>query len=241
MGKRHDVEIQRARAAQDARTAVERGTSRKYIVDEHIFQIRSKAGSGNQCKGIFEVGLAGLPVEFRLRTRVHVALQQLLHASAAHSRQSLRQQETLIKATLPGFARVQGHGHQHRACHLRAHFGRARENRLHVRHHVQPAMVFQLDHQRPRSPTKQHRRATRPKCRIQSVAMRTHPLTFHHAVKWRPARRTMRRLHEVELPRALHAQVFETAAFDYAPTSDARRRKHHVSQAPPEFAARAHR
>lgn len=110
MGKRHDVEIQHARAAQDARTAVKRGTSRKNIVDEHIFQFGSKASSGNQCKGIFEVGLAGLPVEFRLRTRVHIAPQQLLHASAAHSRQSLRQQETLIKATLPGFARVQGTG-----------------------------------------------------------------------------------------------------------------------------------
>jgi hypothetical protein len=60
VGKRHDVEIQRPRATQDARTAVERGTSRKYIVDEHIFQIRSKAGSGNQCKGIFEVGQAVL-------------------------------------------------------------------------------------------------------------------------------------------------------------------------------------
>ncbi len=43
--------------AQDARTAMERGTGSKNIVGEHIFQIGSKVGSRTQCKGIFEVCL----------------------------------------------------------------------------------------------------------------------------------------------------------------------------------------
>lgn len=78
MGKGHDGEIQRPRVAQDARTAVERGTSRKYIVEVHIFLIRSKAGSGNQCKGIFEVGLVRPALNSECERRVHMPPQNTL-------------------------------------------------------------------------------------------------------------------------------------------------------------------
>ena len=64
MGKYHDVQIQRPRMAQDACTTIERGTGSKNIVGEHIFQIGSKAGSRNQCKGIFEVGQAAFAASY---------------------------------------------------------------------------------------------------------------------------------------------------------------------------------
>ena len=64
MGKYHDVQIQRPRMAQDVCTTIERRTGSKNIVGEHIFQIVSKAGSRNQCKGIFEVGQAAFAASY---------------------------------------------------------------------------------------------------------------------------------------------------------------------------------
>ena len=85
--------------------------------------------------------------------------------------------------------------------------GRAAKNLLHIRQHVQTAVIFELNHQGPRRSLEQHRGPPLSKRRMQPFAIRATPLPLNLAVKRRPTRRAMRRLHKIELPHTLHTQV----------------------------------
>src|SRR5882724_12197848 len=111
MAKGNNVGVQGAGPPEGAGTAVKRGASRENVINKDMMLAWIKAAAPDKCKGIFEVGLPGAPVESGLRLGVGDPPQQRVHgrAAAGRPREVFRQQRALVVAALPLLARMQRH------------------------------------------------------------------------------------------------------------------------------------
>lgn len=175
MGKRCRFDIHTAGPPQGAGATIERGAGRKDVINEYMAQAGIKVGPRLKCKGIFQVGLPGAPVETRLAGSIGYPPEQRDDARpcARGARESRRQAFALVKSAFALFPRMQGHGNKNSAPHMGKDLWSGAKDRLHISQNMKAAMVLEFDEKGARPAPKEDGGAVSRESRIQGRAVGT--------------------------------------------------------------------